>query len=193
MTMNKLFELADFFINFDIEKKPKKNTQGGDNTLTQNGGTDRVKPPHFHLYSKKLPTDYYSYEIDLQKLLCQDKVYFPMIINFGERINPGEEGQVKFSKYAKRIYEFMMMKPNVKKPDYLKGCHNNVEAAIRIFNHDADFPATVGVNPPENEKLFVILQEHSDKLKILPKFNICFEYIPKEIRDKYKVCFEQPF
>ena len=44
-----LYEMADFFINFDIEKKSGKNLQGK-NRLTQNGGTDRVKPPHFHVY-----------------------------------------------------------------------------------------------------------------------------------------------
>ena len=192
MKNNLLLEMADFFINFDIEKKANKD-KGGQNKLTQNGGTDRVKPPHFHLYFVGKSTSYYSLEVDLQRLLCFDEIFFSRVIIDGREEVPGLKGQMKYSKYAERIYDIMQMKPNVKKPDYLKGCVNNVEAAIRIFNKDADLVQTAGYNVPDDEKLLKIMQEKSNTMKILEKYNSCFAHIPKEIRQKYKDCFAKPF
>ena len=116
-----------------------------------------------------------------------------MIKRGNDKFVPGEKGQKDYLKQARRIYDLMQLKPNVKKPDYLKGCCNNIEAAIRIFDKDADLVQTAGYDVPNDEKLLKILQEKSDTMKILPKYNLCFAHIPKDIRDKYKDCFEKPF
>lgn len=189
--MKVLNELADFFIGFNINEKPKIAIRGGTNKLTQNGGTDRVKPPHFHIYDSSNGS--ISFEVDLQRLLCLDIIYFVFYKDNKTKKSISNEEQIVFQKQAKTIYEIMQLKPNVKKPEYLKGCCNNVEAAIRIFNRDADLESTAGINVPQDEKLLAILSEKSDTMKIKPKYNKCFEHIPKEIRDKYKDCFEEPF
>ena len=129
----------------------------------------------------------------MQRLLCEDVIYFSRVVREGKDDVPGRDGQLKYKKQAKVLYDLMQLKPNVKKPDYLKGCCNNVEAAIRIFDKDADLVQTAGYDVPDDEKLLKILQEKSDTMKIHPKYNKCFAHISKDIRDKYADCFQQPF
>ena len=188
---NLLLEMSNFYVGVvDITKDKLKTNNNGQYYLALNGNKDYIRPIHFHIYRKSDSHDFWTIEVNFQRFLCTGDPYIRRYKKGKDDDYPDALAQMRYQNIKKCILRILAEKPNVKKPDYLVGAIDNIDALIRIFNKEADIVrngSSEYKNVPENEKLLTMMRESADKMKILPQFR---KYFSAELQKKYADCFQ---
>ena len=162
------------------------------------GGKDRIYPPHIHIYhtaERKNKTKLFTIEVNLAYFMCSDVLIPCRIYDKKKSIDRKDSINTswdRYHSYHETLDEFLRYGETEQK---YCDCIDNIDAAIKIFNDEADMTQLRFEDSEKVHRLFGFINKEDKFLtmiylcgmKIKRKFR---KYFTDEQLNRFKIVFE---